>query len=89
LGEKGGEVKLISSYKEEEALILYGEGKMFDFLPRINPRWRDDMNKLETWRSHFEAQDIPFLIIETHLKNGNGRTPRRVYQLWKQKYFAV
>jgi hypothetical protein len=80
---------LIDSYKEEQALVLYSLGKMFDFLPKINPRSDHDMKALETFKAHFERQRIPYLVIETHLKNGSKRAPRCVWQLWKQKYFAV
>ena len=78
-------MKLIDSYELEKAKTLYDKGKMIDFLPKIIPSSNHDLIVLDTWQQHFEALNIPYLIIETHLPNGCNHTKRRVFQLWKER----
>ena len=77
-------MNIIVSYREQLAQQLYDDGKMFDFLPVINPRLERDMNILDTWVMHLAQQDIPFLVTSGE-RVCQDYVARENYILWKEK----
>jgi len=77
-------MNIIVSFREELARKLYDGGKMFDFLPVINPRLEKDLKTLNTWVMHLAEQDVPFLIISGE-RMGQDYVIRENYVLWKEK----
>ena len=77
-------MNIIDSYKEDEAVILYDTGKMFDFLPRIGPESTLDIDILERWKRYFESIGTPYIVCKEKRSNGDGKV-KTVYVLYKQR----
>ncbi len=77
-------MKVRDIFRKTEALELYDAGRMIDFLPKLGVGSRHDLSVLDTWEKHFEAQNIPYLVLEVKIPNGHGQS-RRIFQLWKQR----
>ena len=77
------DLNIIDSYKEDDAIILYDNGQMFDFLPVIGPESTLDIDIMERWKRYFESIGTPYLVCKEKRRNGNGKI-KTVYVLYKQ-----
>ena len=79
-------MKIIDSFKEDEAVNLYDDGKMLDFLPQIKPESTLDLDVMEKWQRYFERMDIPYLVLKEVRKIcPNPKVgARSVYVLYKE-----
>ena len=77
-------MNVIVSYRKRSAQYLYDNGRMFDFLPIINPHNPKEMKILQTWTNHLAQQDVPFLIESTERKCQDD-VVRDNFILWKER----
>lgn len=76
-------MKIIDSFKEDEAVILYDNGKMLDFLPKIEPESTLDIDIMERWKRYFESIGTPYIVCKEKILNGRGKR-KTIYVLYKQ-----
>ena len=77
-------MNVIESFRKRSATYLYEQGVMMDFLPKINPHSRKDMEILNTWCKHFANLNVPYLC-ELGLRMCQDYVRRDNIILWKEQ----